>query len=106
MKAVKIFEIDLEKYPHASFFGFVDKYVKMAKGEYILINIKNDGNSAIISCPKCGAKRPLAKKIGKKGHLLKFNENAELTITPSLNNDNGGCCNYHGFLKNDVFTNV
>jgi len=98
MKAIKIFEIDLEKYPKADLFSFVDKKITMNKGEYILINVKNKGMKAIIACPKCGAKRPLAS------HTITFNP--EITISPSLNNNNGGCCDYHGFLINGIFSGV
>ena len=104
MNAIKIFEIDLEKYPNADFFSFVDKRIKMEPGEYILINIKNGGNSAIIACPKCGCKRPLKKRIGNNGHLVTFNDKSEINVTPSLDNSDGGCCDYHGYLNNGVFT--
>lgn len=105
MEAVKIYEVDLPKWVHSEFLSFAERKVDMKKGEYILVNVKGGQQVAIIACPKCGAKRPTKLRKNKKGHQILF-EDRKISIKPSLNNDDGGCCDYHGFLSNNIFTNV
>lgn len=96
MKAIKKAVLHSIKRDSSELRFFVRKYFNLQKGEFVLIKTPK-GNNAIIACPKCGTQRSLGK------HTIEV-KNGGWTVKPSINNNDGGCCDYHGHLKNSVFT--
>lgn len=97
IKAIRKATLTSNKWPNGELISFVEKFVPLQKGEFVYIQLPSNKATAIIACPICGCKRPL------RSHEIKLS-NRLYTVTPSINNDNGGCCKYHGHLKDSYFT--